>query len=49
MRNQHPGTEEGPELVARSFKGRKTNQIRDILDTLVVLGQARTVEEGYVS
>ena len=38
-----------PETLARSFKGRKTNQIRDILDTLVVLGQARKADEGYVS
>jgi len=27
----------------------KSNQIRDILDTLVILGQARKIEEGYVS
>ncbi len=38
-----------PEALARSFSGRKANQIRDILETLVVLGQARRVEGGYVS
>ena len=38
-----------PESLARSFKGRKANQIRDIIETLVVLGQARRVEGGYVA
>jgi len=38
-----------PESLARSFTGRKANQIRDILETLVVLGQARRVEGGYVA
>ena len=42
-------TEEGPDLLARSPKGRKATQIRDILDTLLILGQARKVEEGYVA
>ena len=36
------------ETLARRFTGRKANQISDILETLVVLGQARRVEGGYV-
>ncbi|MBM4354428.1 MAG: class I SAM-dependent DNA methyltransferase [Deltaproteobacteria bacterium] len=38
-----------PESLARSFTGRKASQIRDILETLVILGQARRAEGGYVS
>ena len=37
------------EALARCFTGRKANQIRDILETLVVLGQARRVEGGYTT
>jgi len=35
------------EAVARRFQGRKAEKVRELLDTLVLLGQARKVGEGY--
>jgi hypothetical protein len=36
-----------PQVLARRFEGRKAPKIQEILETLVMLGQARRVEGGY--
>ena len=36
----------GAPSLAKTFKGANTDRVEDILETLVSLGQARTLEDG---